>query len=68
MVQPNVLVPTVIPVMAEFGDVGLITLAVPTITVHAPVPTDGILPFNAEDEEQIVESNPALAVVGNGST
>jgi hypothetical protein len=55
-------------VIPETGDEGLVTVAEPAITVHNPVPIDGALPFNNEDEEQMVESNPAFALVGKGST
>jgi hypothetical protein len=56
IVHTKVLVPTVRPVIAEFGDVGSVTLAVPATTVHNPVPSEGLFPFNDEEEEQIVES------------
>jgi hypothetical protein len=68
IVQTKVFVPTVRPVIAEVGDVGFVTLPVPAMTVHKPVPIAGALPFKADIEEQIVESGPAFATVGKGST
>lgn len=42
-------------------------IPVPEITIHIPVPTAGVLAANEEEEEQIVWSGPASAVVGSGS-
>jgi len=58
------LTPILIPVTAEEFDVGDETVPVPAITDHIPVPTIGALAFNVEADEQIVESNPAFAIVG----
>lgn len=44
MVQRNVLTPKLNPVTPEVGEVGVVTVAEPAITVHAPVPTVGELP------------------------
>jgi hypothetical protein len=68
IVQTKVFVPTERPVINEFGDVGSLTLAEPAITVHTPVPIAGVLPFNVDTAEQMVESDPAFATVGKGST
>jgi hypothetical protein len=68
MVQTKVFVPTVRPVIAVFGEEGVITLAPPATTVHNPVPIPGVFPFSDDDDEQMVESNPAFAIVGKGST
>ena len=38
------------------------------IKVHTPVPVEGILPFNVAEEEQMVWSAPAAAMVGLAST
>jgi hypothetical protein len=46
IVQRNVLIPTLKPVMPEVGDVGVVTVALPAITVQAPVPTAGIFPVS----------------------
>ncbi len=67
-VQINVLTPTFNPVTEQVGVVGVDKVAVPATTVHVPFPMAGVFPFNVEVEEQIVESNPALEIVGNGST
>jgi archaellin len=67
IVQTNVLTPTDSPVTAEVGLPGVVTLALPAITVHTPVPTVGALPARAAVVEQTVWSGPALAVVGEAS-
>ena len=46
MVHLNVLVPKLNPVIPEVGDVGVVTVADPAITVQAPVPTPGVFPAN----------------------
>ena len=68
IVQTNVLTPTLNPDTEQVGVVGVDKVAGPATTVHVPVPMAGVFPFNVEVEEQIVESNPALETVGNGST
>lgn len=60
--------PTLNPVTADVGEVGLVGTPVPETNVHNPLPMLGVLPDNMDDEAQIVWSTPALAVVGNGST
>ncbi|HEY6190915.1 MAG TPA: hypothetical protein VI215_01165, partial [Bacteroidota bacterium] len=67
IVQTNVLVPTERPVTPDVGSPALVTFALPAITVHAPVPTDGVLPARVVVVEQTVSSGPALAVVGEAS-
>ena len=44
MVHTNVFTPTLKAVMAEVGDVGVVSVAEPTTTVHNPVPTTGVFP------------------------
>lgn len=59
--------PILIPVTADEFDVGDETIPVPAITDQTPVPTIGTLAFNVEDDEQIVESNPAFDAVGKSN-
>ena len=66
-VQTNVLTPTERLVTPDVGSPGVVTFALPAITVHAPVPTDGVLPARVVDVEQTVSSGPAVAVVGEAS-
>jgi hypothetical protein len=44
IVHTNVFVPTDNPVTPDVGEPGVVTVADPAITVHAPVPTVGVLP------------------------
>ena len=44
IVHTKVLAPTVNPVTPEVGELGIVTVALPAITVHVPDPTDGVLP------------------------
>ena len=67
IVQTNVLPPTERPVTPDAGSPGVVTLALPAITVHAPVPTLGVLAANVAEVEQTVRSGPALAAVGEAS-
>jgi len=64
IVQTNVFAPTESPVTPEVGLPGVVTVAVPAMTVHAPVPTDGVLPANVVVAAHTVASDPAFAVVG----
>src|ERR1051325_3976428 len=67
IVQTNALAPTESPVTPEVGSPGVVTLALPVITVHTPVPTDAVLPARAVFVEQTVSSGPAFALVGDAS-
>lgn len=68
MVQTNVFTPTLNPVTPQDGEVAVNKDAPPAVTVHVPFPITGVFPFKVEVVEQMVESKPALATVGNGST
>ena len=65
VVHTNVLTPVVKPVTPDVGLLGVVTVAVPAVTVHAPVPTVGAFAASAAVAEHIVWSGPAAAVVGN---
>src|SRR5438132_5823468 len=64
IVQTNVLAPTDRPVTPEVGKPGVVTLAVPAITVHPPVPELGELPASVKIVPQSARSGPATAWVG----
>ena len=65
IVHSKVFTPVVNPVNPLVGDVGVVTVAVPAVTVHAPVPIVGVLAASVAVAEQIVWSGPAVEVVGN---
>ena len=65
IVQTNVFTPVVKPVTPLVGLDGVVTVAVPAVTVQSPVPTVGALAANVAVGEQIVWSAPAAATVGN---
>ena len=44
IVHTNVFAPTDNPVTPEVGELGVVTVELPAMTVHAPVPTDGVFP------------------------
>ena len=67
MVQTNVFVPVDNPVTPDVGEPGVVTDALPAITVHNPVPTVGVLPARVAVGPQTVWSDPAFAVVGDSS-
>ena len=67
IVQTNVFAPTDKPVMPDVGSPGVVTVALPAMTVHAPVPTVGVLPARLAVVPQISWSGPAFAVVGAAS-
>ena len=54
IVQTNVFAPSVSPVTPEVGELGVVTVALPAITVHAPVPGDGVFPASVALVEQTV--------------
>jgi len=68
MVQRNVFTPELNPVTPEVGDEGVVTVALPAITVQFPVPTKGVFPASVETSvAQINWSGPALDTVGKSS-
>jgi hypothetical protein len=54
-------------VTPELGLPGVVTDAVPAITVHVPVPTVGVFPARVAVGTQTPKSAPAFAVVGDSS-
>ena len=46
VVHTNEFTPIVNPVTPDVGSPGVVTVALPAITVHTPVPTVGVLPAN----------------------
>ena len=54
IVQVKVFIPVVIPVTPLVGLVGVVTVPVPAVTVHTPVPTTAVLAFKVAIGEQIV--------------
>ena len=54
IVHTNVFTPVVNPVTPEVGEAGVVTVAVPAVTVQAPVPTVGVFAANVAVELQIV--------------
>jgi len=54
IVHTNEFVPTVNPVTPDVGSPGVVTVELPAMTVHVPVPTVGVLPANVAVVEQTV--------------
>ena len=54
IVHTKVFVPTESPVTSDVGSLGVVTVALPVITVHAPVPTLGAFPASVAVVEQTV--------------
>lgn len=67
IVQTNELVPTLRLVTPDVGLPGVVTEALPAITVHVPVPTVGVLPASVAAVAHTVWSGPAFEVVGDAS-
>src|SRR5436309_157646 len=67
IVQTNVLAPVDKPVTPEVGEPGVVTVALPAITVHTPLPTVDVFPARVAVAEQTVWSGPAFDVVGDSS-
>ena len=54
IVQVKVFTPVVKPITPEFGSSGSVTVAVPAVTVHVPVPIVGVFADKVAVGEQIV--------------
>ena len=54
IVHTKVFTPVVMPVTPDVGDVGVVTVAVPAVTVQSPVPTTGALAAKVAVAEQMV--------------
>jgi len=54
IVHTNVFAPIVRPVTPEVGSLGVVTVELPAMTVHAPVPTVGVFPASVAVVEQTV--------------
>ena len=54
IVHTNVLTPVVKPVTPDVGDVGIVTIPDPAVTVHIPVPTVGTFAASVAAGEQMV--------------
>ena len=54
IVQTNVFAPRINPVTADVGELGAVTVALPAMTVHTPVPGEGVLPASVAVAEQTV--------------
>lgn len=64
IVQTNLFAPADKFVTPEPGLPGVVTVAVPVITVHVPVPIAGVFPARVAVVEHNVWSGPAFEVVG----
>jgi hypothetical protein len=64
IVQRNVFGPTPRPVTADVGELGVVIVPDPLISVHTPVPTVGVFPASVAFGAQNVWSGPAFAGVG----
>ena len=54
IVHTNVFAPTLSPVTPEVGSLGVVTVELPAITVHVPVPTVGVFPARVAVVEHTV--------------
>ena len=65
IVHTNVFTPVVNPVTPDVGFVDVVTVAVPAVTVQAPVPTVGVFAAKVAVGLHIVWSGPAADTVGS---
>lgn len=68
IVQAKVFNPILNPLTPGLAEVLEVNVPLPEITLHTPVPKAGRFPSKLDEVEQIVESIPAFATLGNGST
>ncbi len=54
IVQTNEFAPRANPVTPDVGELGVVTVAPPAITVHVPVPGDGVFPASVAVVEHTV--------------
>ena len=54
IVQTKVFTPVVNPVTPDVGEAGVVTVAVPAVTVQSPVPVVGVLPASVAVAAHIV--------------
>ena len=47
--QTNVFAPMLKPVTPDVGEPGVVTAALPAITVHVPEPTEGVFPASVAE-------------------
>lgn len=60
----KIFAPTLNPVTADVGELGLVAVPVPETNDQVPVPIVGVFPAKVDELVQIVWSGPALATVG----
>ena len=54
IVHTKVFTPVVKPVTLDVGEAGVVTVAVPVVTVQSPVPVVGVFAASVEVSEQII--------------
>jgi len=64
IIHSNRFEPMLRPVTPDEGSDGIVTVALPEITAHVPVPIAGVLPASVAVVAHTVWSDPASAVVG----
>lgn len=64
IIHSNRFEPTLRPVTPDEGSDGIVTVALPEITAHVPVPIAGVFPASVAVVAHTVWSGPASAIVG----
>ena len=67
MVQVKTVVPVLMEVMVELGELGVVTTPDPLKIVHVPWPYAGIFPVNVVNDSQMSLSGPASAAGATAS-